>query len=280
MEIKAYGKINLTLEVLGTRLDGFHEIKSIMQSIDLYDEIILNEIDDGSIKLDGDSKELTYDENNLIFKAAEIMREKYGIKKGASIFLKKNIPVEAGLAGGSSDAASTLVGLNDLWSLNLSIDDLMKLGEEIGSDIPFTIVGGTALTEGRGEIVTKLKSLPEEEVLIVKPDFGVKTKVIYEEVDKHLNDFEPKYTSLMIEAINKGDDYKKHLHNDLAIATTKLYPGVKEILNKFKSEGCIGLMSGSGPTCYCFGDNASIKILYNYFKGKYRNTYLTTLKNL
>ena len=280
IKIKAYGKINLTLEVLGSRPDGFHEIKSIMQSIDLYDEIIFEKTEDGIIKLDGDCEELNYDESNLIYKAASLLKELYDIKAGVSIFLKKRIPVEAGLAGGSSDAASTFVGLNELWELNLGADDLMKMGEQIGSDIPFTILGGTALTEGRGEIVTKLKGIPEEDVLIVKPDFGVKTKDIYEEVDKHLSDSKGKYTKSMKEAIERGSDYKKYLYNDLAVATIKLYPGVKEILEKFKAEGCIGLMSGSGPTCYCFGDNDSIKKLYNHFQEKYKNTYITKLKNL
>lgn len=280
IEIKAYGKINLTLEVLGLRVDGFHEIKSIMQSIDLHDEIIMEETDDGKISLAGSSKELRYDDSNLIMKSAGMLQSKYEIGKGASIFLKKKIPIEAGLAGGSSDAAGTLIGLNKLWKLNLSSEELSEIGERIGSDIPFTIFGGTALAEGRGEKITKLRSIEEEGLLIVKPDFGASTKRIYNEVDKNFKSRCISYTDLMLEAINKGENYKGYLHNDLAEATIKLYPEVNSILEKFKDEGVLGLMSGSGPTCYCFGDNDSIKKLYDYFSKKYKNVFITRIKSL
>lgn len=280
IEIKAYGKINLTLEVLGLQADGFHEIKSIMQSIDLHDEIIMEETDDGKISLAGSSKELRYDDSNLIMKSARMLQSKYGIGKGASIFLKKKIPIEAGLAGGSSDAAGTLIGLNKLWKLNLSPEELSEIGERIGSDIPFTIFGGTALAEGRGEKITKLRSIEEEGLLIVKPDFGASTKRIYNEVDKNFKSRGISYTDLMLEAINKGKNYKGYLHNDLAEATIKLYPEVNSILEKFKDEGVLGLTSGSGPTCYCFSDNDSIKKLYNYFSKKYKNVFITRIKSL
>ena len=280
IEIKAYGKINLTLEVLGLQADGFHEIKSIMQSIDLHDEIIMEETDDGKISLAGSSKELRYDDSNLIMKSARMLQSKYGIGKGASIFLKKKIPIEAGLAGGSSDAAGTLIGLNKLWKLNLSPEELSEIGERIGSDIPFTIFGGTAVAEGRGEKITKIRSIEEEGLLIVKPDFGASTKRIYNEVDKNFKSRGISYTDLMLEAINKGKNYKGYLHNDLAEATIKLYPEVNSILEKFKDEGVLGLTSGSGPTCYCFGDNDSINKIYNYFSKKYKNVFITRIKSL
>lgn len=280
IEIKAYGKINLTLEVLRLMVDGFHEIKSIMQSIDLHDSIIIEEAIDSKIYLDGSSKELIYDNSNLIMKSAIALQDKCGIKKGSSIFLKKKIPIEAGLAGGSSDAAATLIGLNKFWNLNLSKEELGRIGAGIGSDIPFFIFGGTALAEGRGEKITKLKNIQEEDILIVKPDFGVNTKRVYNEVDKSIKYRDIFYTNLMFDAINKEKDYKGYLYNDLAEVTIKLYSEVDSILEKFYEEGCLGLMSGSGPACYCFGDNDSIKKLYDYFSKKYKNVFISRTKSL
>ena len=185
LELKAYGKINLTLEVLGLREDGFHEIKSIMQTIDIFDVLYFEKIPENTIKLAGNSQEIPYDDSNLIVKAARLLKDRYQIKEGVSIYLEKRIPVEAGLAGGSSDCAATLKGLNQLWDLKLSTEKLMELGGILGSDIPYTILGGTALVEGRGEKVLKIKDISEREILVVKPDFGVSTKRVYEEVDKY-----------------------------------------------------------------------------------------------
>lgn len=277
VKINAYGKINLTLEVLGLREDGYHEIKSIMQSIGLHDELSFEKNISGEIFLEGNSKDLKYDDTNLIIKAAKLLKEEFKVSAGANIYLDKMIPIEAGLAGGSSDAGATLIGLNKLWNLGLSKRKLMKLGERIGSDVPFTILGGTALVEGRGEIVTKIKSPPLESILVVKPDFGVSTKNVYNEVDKVKVKSKGHHTSMMKEAIENDLDYKKYLYNDLEYVTKSLYEEVGNILEEFKKAGCKGLMSGSGPTCFCFGDNASIKKTYDNLSENYDKVYITTL---
>ena len=280
LELKAYGKINLTLEVLGLREDGFHEIKSIMQTIDIFDVLYFEKIPENTIKLAGNSQEIPYDDSNLIVKAARLLKDRYQIKEGVSIYLEKRIPVEAGLAGGSSDCAATLKGLNQLWDLKLSTEKLMELGGILGSDIPYTILGGTALVEGRGEKVLKIKDISEREILVVKPDFGVSTKRVYEEVDKYDHSLFHDYSGKMIKSIDDGKNIDEYLYNDLQKATTDLYPEVNQIINLMKNESVIPLMSGSGPTCYCFGDNASIKKLYDIFKDMYKNVFRTKLKNI
>ena len=166
----AYGKINLTLEVLGIRPDGYHEIKSIMQSVELHDTLTFESLEGSVIRLTGSDSRLKYDGSNLIIKAAEALRQAAGTCLGARIHLEKNIPIEAGMAGGSSDAAATLRGLNRLWNLGFSLEQLMEIGAAVGSDIPFCLIGGTAMVEGRGERVRPLAGPAPTTLLLVKPE--------------------------------------------------------------------------------------------------------------
>ncbi len=278
VQVKAYGKINLTLEVLGLRTDGYHEIRSIMQSIKLHDTLSFEETEDRLIYLTGNCQFLSYDESNLIYKSAKALKKHCNTTLGARIYLDKKIPLEAGLAGGSADAAATLTGLNKLWKLNLSINELIDIGAHIGSDIPFCLVGNTALVEGRGEKVKRIKSPQNESLLIVKPDFGASTKLIYNKYDeldchKSLN-----YTDLMIKEITNLGDYKKYLHNDLEKVTTTIYPEVQNVIDIMKRDSKYVLMSGSGPTCFAFGEGKSINLLYDKFKSKYNDVLITTMK--
>lgn len=279
VQVKAYGKINLTLEVLGLRADGYHDIRSIMQNIELHDNLNFDSSDDGLIHLSGNNNKLRYDENNLIYKSAIVLKNHTGTNYGAKIYLEKNIPIEAGLAGGSADAAATLIGLNKLWKLNLPIEELMALGAGIGSDIPFCLIGNTALVEGRGEKVTRLVSPDKEKILIVKPDFGASTKLIYQKFDEVIKTDKQNYTDLMIKAFEGQDDYKKYLHNDLELVTTKIYPEVQSILNCMIEKCEFAMMSGSGPTCFAFGSDDMINLLYNTFKAKYKDVFITTFKH-
>jgi len=277
VQIKAYGKINLTLEVLGLRLDGYHEIRSIMQNIELHDILSFNLAENGTLSLNGNCKSLKYDESNLIYRAAKALQEYSGTLKGVKIYIDKKIPLEAGLAGGSADAAATLIGLNKLWKLELTIKELIDIGTLIGSDIPFCLIGKTALVEGRGEIVRQIISPPKESLLIVKPNFGASTKLIYNKYDEIICQENLNFTELMIDKITNQGEYKNYLYNDLQSVTTKIYPEVQEILDIMKKESEFVLMSGSGPTCFAFGKANSIKFLYNEFKGKYKEVIVTSL---
>ena len=279
VQIKAYGKINLTLEVLGLRNDGYHEIRSIMQNVELHDILNFELSNDNLIHLSGNNDKLKYDDTNLVIKVATALKEYTKTTLGANIYLDKIIPLEAGLAGGSADAAATLLGLNELWNLNLDLNELMGIGAALGSDIPFCLVGDTALVEGRGEKVTRINSPAREKLLIVKPDFGASTRLIYEKFDDIVKADSLNHTELMIKEIGNQGDYKKFMYNDLEIVTTKLYPEVQEILNIMHEECDIAMMSGSGPTCFAFGDDNSIKILYDKFKGKYKDVYITSFKH-
>lgn len=278
VQVKAYGKINLTLEVLGLRNDGYHEIRSIMQNVELHDNLTFDISDDGLIHLSGNNDKLKYDENNLVFKSAAILKKHTRSSSGARIYLEKNIPIEAGMAGGSADAAATLIGLNELWGLNLPLEELVDLGASIGSDIPFCIIGNTALVEGRGEKVRSLLSPAREKLLIVKPDFGASTKLIYQKFDEIIKTDEQNYTEQMIKAIEVQDDYKKYLYNDLEFITTRIYPEVQSILNSMRERCEYAMMSGSGPTCFAFGSDEIINLLYDIFKLKYRDIFITSFK--
>lgn len=278
VQVKAYGKINLTLEVLGLRDDGYHEIRSIMQNIELHDNLYFDSSGDEFIHLSGNNDKLKYDENNLIHKSVIALKKYTQTLFGAKIYLEKNIPIEAGLAGGSADAAATLIGLNKLWKLNLPMEELLTLGAGIGSDVPFCLLGDTALVEGRGEKVTKLSSPLTEKLLVVKPNFGASTKLIYQEFDKVKKEDGENYTEQMINSIENLGDYKKYLHNDLELITTKLHTEVQSILDKMREKCKYAMMSGSGPTCFAFGNDDIINLLYDIFKEKYVDVYITSFK--
>lgn len=277
---KAPAKINLTLDVLGKRLDGYHEVEMIMTMIDLADHILFEDIEHDKIILESNSAVVPNDENNLIYKATKLIKNEFKIDKGVKIYLKKTIPVAAGLAGGSSDAAATLRGLNRLWGLNLTESKLMEYGGKLGSDVPFCVMGGTAIARGRGEKIERIKSVPSGWVILAKPAISVSTQEIYNNFRLEDNKEHPKAKE-MINAINNQDllSISKLLHNVLETTTFRLYPEVAYLHRQMKQYGGNEtLMSGSGPTIYTLVNKESrIRRTYNALRGFCREVYVVRL---
>lgn len=255
---KAYAKVNLGLDVLRKREDGYHEVKMIMQTIGICDELIIStSADTVGVNLLADVDTLPLDGTNLIVKAANLMMEKYNIKQGIDVKLIKNIPVAAGLAGGSSDAAATLRGMNRLFGLGLTEEELCRLALKIGADVPFCVHGGTYLSEGIGEKLTKLEDVPQCTVLVAKPNFGVSTGYVYanlhvDKIKKHPD------MDKVIECVNNKDlkGIASNMENILENVTIHDYPFIqviKDIMNDFGALN--SLMSGSGPTVFGLFDN-------------------------
>ncbi|MEK4496322.1 4-(cytidine 5'-diphospho)-2-C-methyl-D-erythritol kinase [Ureibacillus sp. FSL W8-0352] len=267
--IKAPAKINLTLDVLYKRPDQYHEVEMVMTTVDLADRIGLELRNDGKIVIHSSSGIVPEDDRNLAYQAAILLTNTYNVHEGATITIHKEIPVAAGLAGGSSDAAATLRGLNQLWNLNLSIDTLAELGANIGSDVPFCVYGGTALATGRGEKIQPLPAPPSCWVILAKPRIGVSTAKIYEGLN--LENIEHPNTKQMMTAL-ENKDYSlmcKSLGNVLESVTCSLYPEVAVIKNQMIRFGVdAALMSGSGPTVFGFVDSESrLNRVYNGLKG-------------
>lgn len=287
--LKAYGKINLGLDVLRRREDGYHEVRMIMQTVGLYDRIDLICQEHPGIRVETNLYYLPNNENNLVYQAARLLMEEFGVTKGISIKLKKFIPVAAGMAGGSSDAAAVLFGVNKMFGLGLSKRQLMDRGVMIGADVPYCIMRGTALSEGIGEILTPLPPLPQCQVLIAKPGISVSTKFVYENL--HANELKPEQhpdIDGMAKAIIRGDIYKtaSRLGNVLETVTIPAYPVIAKLKDMMMDMGAIGsLMSGSGPTVFGLFTNpraaASAYEKMRYGEGIQfaRQVYLTNLYN-
>lgn len=257
IKLKARAKINLGLDVLGKREDGYHEVRMVMQTIGLYDRIIIKKTSEPGIKIVTNLSFLPVNENNLVYKAAKLLMDEFNIKEGVSIDLKKFIPVAAGMAGGSSDAASVLYGMNRLFKMNLSMEDLMKRGVNIGADVPYCIMRGTALAEGIGEKLTKLPPMPKCHIVIAKPPINVSTKLVYENLDMNGVSQHPDIDGI-IKAIEDNDMYEVagKLGNVLENVTVPLYPVIEKIKNDMKANGAINaMMSGSGPTVFGIFDD-------------------------
>lgn len=253
IKIKAPAKINLTLEVGEKRNDGFHSIRSIMQAISLYDfvTVCVEPSTETVIFLSGTSKDIPYNHKNLAYKACELFLNKAQKNAKVDIFIEKNIPIEAGLAGGSTDAAAVLYGLNKLFDNIFDKEDLIELCSEIGSDVAFCLFGGTQLASGRGEILEKLQT-PLLNLLLIKPkSFGISAKEAYIEFDKLLIKNKKNHSFEMIMAINKGISPDDFLYNDLEDAVAENYPQIAELKLFLKALGCSAtLMSGSGSTVF------------------------------
>lgn len=250
-QIKAYAKINLGLDVIGKLPNGYHEVKMVMQTVGIYDELTLEKIESG-IVVTADSEELPADENNLIYKAAKLMKEKYHIREGIRIHLQKNIPIAAGMAGGSTDAAAAMKGMNRLFGLDISLEELMEAGVAIGADVPYCVMGGTALAEGIGEKLTPLELAPDCYVLVAKPDINVSTKYVYERLDAERIEKHPDIDG-MVEAINAGSlqGILDRMGNVLETVTVPAYPVIDVLKRRMKELGAVNsLMSGSGPTVF------------------------------
>lgn len=249
---KAYAKINLGLDVVRRREDGYHEVKMIMQTVDLYDVLEFTKVEEPGITVRTDKEELPGDESNLVYQAARLVTDAYSIPQGISIFLKKNIPMAAGMAGGSTDAAAVFHGMNELFGLGMTEEEMCKLAVKIGADVPYCVQGGTALSEGIGEILTKLEDAPDMVLLIAKPDIDVSTKYVYEHL--HANELK-RHPDIdgMRDAVEAGDlgGIVKRMENVLETVTVKKYPVIEEIKEFMKANGALNaLMSGSGPTVF------------------------------
>lgn len=277
MKGKAYAKINISLDVIGKREDGYHLLSMIMQNIELYDEIEIEKIESG-IVITCNKAFIPTDERNLAYKAAKLFLETYNIKSGVSINIVKNIPVAAGLAGGSADCATVLKMLNDMFNINASEEELMKLGGTLGADVPYCIKGGTALCEGIGEKITPIKSFKNQIVLLVKPPFGVSTKDVYKAFDLSKVKIHPDTGNLIKKIENNDLDYvasnMKNLLENVTVRKHKILYKLKEHLVR---SGAVGsMMSGSGPTVFAFFDDMQVALkCYNELKEKYTDVFLT-----
>lgn len=298
MDVKAYAKINLGLDVLGRRQDGYHEVRMVMQQLELCDEISIgrtraetwgfgeakeqeqalgraeepenaektadnlayNRNGNIYLKLFGESPDVPSDERNLMYKAALLMKESYGISGDIYISCRKHIPSQAGLAGGSSDAAAVMLGINELFSLGIKREELMELALKLGADVPFCVLGGTALSEGIGERLTVLRPAPHFHVLLAKPSEGVSTKDIYTALDgsglmegKEGRHKRAERMASLLSSIETGDGDRlsASLFNLLSEVTRERLPYIDELIARMKALGAeAALMSGSGPTVY------------------------------
>ena len=259
MEItkKAYAKINLGLDVLGKRDDGYHLVKMIMQNVDIYDTLTFRKTDNGLITLKTGDDTIPSDDSNLICKVARQLQEKYEVKDGAEIELVKRIPVAAGMAGGSTDGAAAYKALNELWNLGLSDEEMCKLAVKLGADIPYCIVGGTALSEGIGEVLTPIESKAEYHLVIAKPDIMVSTGWVYTELDSTEITRHPDIDAVKA-AIEEGDVKRMcgEIHNVLEPVTTAKYEVINDIEKILEDNGAErAFMTGSGPTVFAVFDN-------------------------
>ena len=249
---KAYAKINLGLDVLRRREDGYHEVKMIMQTVDIYDVLTFVKAPADVFRLSVDSAQIPDDDNNLVLKAARLLFTTAGIDAGVEVTLQKNIPVAAGMAGGSTDAAATLIGLNALYDLRFTTEQLQEIGVKLGADIPYCIMGGTALSQGIGEILRPLPAPPRAHLVIAKPDLMISTKYVYENLHANSLKVHPNIDG-MIEALSNQDLTKmcSLMGNVLETVTEKENPIITQIKDLMKEQGATGaLMSGSGPTVF------------------------------
>ncbi|MBW7477384.1 4-(cytidine 5'-diphospho)-2-C-methyl-D-erythritol kinase [Paenibacillus oenotherae] len=277
---KAPAKINLSLDVLRKREDGFHEVEMIMTMVDLADRLEMEELPRDTIIISSQAGYIPLDEKNLAFQAAKLIKDRYDVRKGVYIHLDKKIPVAAGLAGGSSDAAATLRGLNRLWGLGISEDELCTLGAELGSDVPFCVTGGTAIARGRGEKLERINNPPQCWVILAKPPINVSTADVYgklraSELKQHPS------TAAMLSAISSGSfpGIISNLGNVLETVTLQYYPEVlqlKQIMQRLGADGV--LMSGSGPTVFgLVSKEAKVSRIYNGLRGFCKEVYVVRM---
>ncbi len=260
MNLKALAKINLGLDVLGRRENGYHDVRMVMQTIYLYDNITLQKIETPEIQLKTNLHFLPVDDKNIAYKAAKMLMDEFGLEGGIRITLDKHIPVAAGLAGGSSNAAAVLVGMNRMYELGLSEQDLMDRGVKLGADVPYCIMRGTVLAEGIGEILTPLDPLPKCYVLVAKPTISISTKTVYEKLDSHEIEDHPDIDSILA-GLEEGDLEKvaSSMGNVLERVTIDDYPIIEDIKNVMKDNGALNaMMSGSGPTVFGIYDDKKL----------------------
>ncbi|MBF1307785.1 4-(cytidine 5'-diphospho)-2-C-methyl-D-erythritol kinase [Parvimonas micra] len=273
MKKKSYAKINLTLDVIEKRQDGYHNIDGIMQMIDLYDEVEVKNSD--KFEITSNSKDIPLDERNLVYKVYKVLKEKYKFNERFSIRIEKNIPVSAGIAGGSTNSAVVIEMIDEILGLNMSLDDKKQIGKSVGADIPYLLVGKTARTRGIGDELEILDSLPTTDILIVNNGVEIATPYVYsnivpsgnsDRIDKLINVYKNK----------NYDEFFKGLYNVMEKVSISYCPEIQNIKDKMYEFNCIkSLMSGSGPTVFgIFNDDKDIKKAYDYFKKIYKNTFI------
>jgi len=280
ISVKAPAKINLTLDVLAKRPDGYHEVEMVMTTVDLADRVDLTLREDGLITLDCSASFVPDDIRNHAYKAATLLKERYQVSQGVHVYIDKQIPVAAGLAGGSSDAAATLRGLNQLWGLQLTQDELAELGAQIGSDVPFCIYGGTALATGRGEKIEHLGAPAACWVILAKPPVGVSTADVYGQLRVAEIQAHPP-TGQMLRAISEQNFSLmcKSLGNVLETVTLDMQPQVRQIKDLMIASGADGvLMSGSGPTVFALVQKeAKVHRIYNALRGFVKDVFVVRM---
>lgn len=284
ISLKALAKINLGLDVVRRREDGYHEVRMIMQTVQLYDRLDIKRTQEPGIQIQTNLSFLPVNENNLIYKAAKLLMDEFSITDGISVKLDKRIPVAAGMAGGSTDAAAMLFGMNRLFSLGLTKRQLMERGVQIGADVPYCIMRGTALAEGIGEALSPLPPMVKCPVLIAKPSISVSTKFVYQNLKLDDTTIHPDIDRLIddIKAMNLHD-IAAHMGNVLETVTIPNYPVIDEIKKHMLSNGAVGaMMSGSGPTVFgLFDDEDTAKKAYKAMRSSHlaRQVYLTSVYN-
>lgn len=284
ISVKALAKINLGLDVVRRREDGYHEVRMVMQTIHLFDRLEMAKNSSGEISITTNLSFLPTNRNNLIYRAAELLREEFQIKDGLTINLHKHIPVAAGMAGGSTDAAAVLYGMNRMFDLGLKREELMERGVKIGADVPYCIMRGTALAEGIGEKLTALPPMVKCPVLIAKPQISVSTKFVYENLRLNDKTVHPDIDAL-VENIRKKDlnAVASEMGNVLETVTIPNYPVIAQMKEHMLEQGAVGaMMSGSGPTVFgLFEDGDTAVAAYEKMKesGLAKQVYLTSIYN-
>ena len=282
--LKALAKINLGLDVVRRREDGYHEVRMIMQTIHLYDQLEIRKIKTPQIQITTNLSFLPVNENNLVYKAAHLLQEEFDIPEGVEVRLTKRIPVAAGMAGGSTDAAAMLYAMNQLYDLGLSRRELMERGVKIGADVPYCIMRGTALAEGIGEQLTQLPPMVKCPVLIAKPSISVSTKFVYQNLKLDAQTIHPDIDALLLDIRKKDfDGVCAHMGNVLESVTVPNYPVIDRIKKQMLKSGAkASMMSGSGPTVFgLFEDGETAKKAFREMKrsGLAKQVYLTTIYN-
>lgn len=280
IRLNAMAKINLGLDVTGKRPDGYHELRMVMQMINLYDKIEIIKLETPEIIVETNLSFLPVNENNIVYKAAQLLMNKFHLTQGVRIVLEKHIPVAAGMAGGSSDAATVLYGMNKLFSLGMTKKQMMEEGVKLGADVPYCVLRTTALSEGIGEILTTLPPMPKCHIVIAKPGISVSTKAVFGKLRVNEIEEHPDIDGI-VEAIKAGSltDIASRLGNTLEEVTIKDYPVVAQIKEEMIAQGALGaLMSGSGPTVFgIFDDEKKAKNAYTVLKAgtQARQVFLT-----
>lgn len=284
ISLKALAKINLGLDVVRRRADGYHEVRMIMQTIHLFDRLNIERVDTSGIAIETNLSYLPVNESNLVYKAGKLLMDEFHIDEGVKVSLNKRIPVAAGMAGGSTDAAAMLYGMNELFGLGLSKEQLMERGVKIGADVPYCLMRGTALAEGIGEVLTPLTPMVKCPVLIAKPAISVSTKFVYQNLKLDENMVHPNIDQLIAD-LNAKDLHAvaSAMGNVLETVTIPHYPIIAEIKERMKKSGAVNaMMSGSGPTVFgLFADEETAEKACQDMKdsGLAKQIYLTTIYN-